>query len=130
MASCTTCGCTSEFRDGECDSCQKDSCKHVCSGERVDDGRSEYYVCDGADSPRCPFHKKSSTCADCGDIPEDGIFHTFRGDSPLCDPCAEAAYGPPSPVDQRESIGRCAKCDLFYNLISSMDRRDLCNKCK
>lgn len=30
--------------------------KHVCSGERIDDGRNESYMCDNSDDPHCPQH--------------------------------------------------------------------------
>jgi hypothetical protein len=33
---------------------------HHCSGEHIDDGISEYYVCDGNDSPRCPSYSGPS----------------------------------------------------------------------
>jgi hypothetical protein len=33
---------------------------HHCSGEHLDDGISEYYVCDGNDSPRCPSYSGPS----------------------------------------------------------------------
>jgi len=69
-------------------------------------------------------------CADCSILPENGFFPFYRGSDPLCADCEEAAYGPPSPVDWRERTGRCSKCDIFYDLISSSDRRDLCYKCK
>lgn len=41
---------------------------HVCSGERVDNGRREYYECDDADSPRCPSHQpvvEDERCSRC-----------------------------------------------------------------
>ena len=209
---CNTCGCTTEFRDGErvcwCDSCQRTGCdyEHHCSGEN--EYRPEERLCEDREDPRCPqntpfsscdecgkkfsvgllidpsrcpscifssrfpcqnehalSHKKPSgyssgnhvcsgtrlsegwpkqlicnesscsirrplCCTDCGYTPENDAFRTFRGDYPLCDLCAEAAYGPPSPVDRRERTGRCDKCEFAYDLLCSTDRRDLCYSCR
>ena len=36
---------------------------HVCSGERVDNGRREYFECDDADSPRCPSYRPPAAAA-------------------------------------------------------------------
>lgn len=102
--------------------------EHKCSPLRLDNGRVDYLDCDDADSPSCPQNKKR--CADCGFAPNDGFFPYHRGDDPLCAGCEEVAYGPPSPVDWRERTGRCSKCEFFYDLISSSDRRDLCYKCQ
>lgn len=156
VESCETCGCSAEFRDGErvcwCDSCQKDGCQyehhfsggpeerlspsnkpsnystgnHVCSGERLCDGWPRLLICD---EPTCSI-RRPRCCADCGYTPEDGYFSTFRGSHPLCEPCAEAAYGPPSPSNCREHTGHCARGSHNYDLICSSDRRDLCYECK
>jgi len=159
LEDCETCGCTAEFRDGEricwCDSCQTTGCQyqHHCSGER--EYRPEERLCDKRDDPRCPQHLSSSktaaavepvrapadlprrnsivtprVCADCSRVPEDGRFHCYRGNEPLCADCEEAAYGPPSPDYWRERTGRCCQCDHFFDLICSSDRKDLCYKCK
>ena len=69
------------------------------------------------------------TCADCGSPPKKGHFSCYRGNDPLCHDCDANANGPQSPVDWRESYGRCSKCDLYYALICSSDRRDLCRWC-
>ena len=76
------------------------------------------------------WKNRFTQCADCGSVPENGHFPCYRGSDPLCTDCEEAAYGPPSPVDWRERTGRCSKCDFFYDLISSSDKRDLCYICQ
>jgi len=98
--------------------------EHKCSGELVDDGAREYFVCDDADSPRCPSHK--ATCTDCG---KKTRITCYRGEEPLCGACEEEAYGPREREDWRESSGRCTSCKLFYDLICSEDRKDLCYTC-
>lgn len=75
-----------------------------------------------------PIAAKKS-CTDCGYTPEDGHFPCYRGDDPLCSACEENAYGPPEEEDWRERTGRCTRCDLFYDLRCSSDRRDLCYSC-
>jgi len=78
----------------------------------------------------CWFCKQATKlCADCGCPPKNGGFSCYRGDDPLCADCEEGAYGPPEEVDWRDRSGRCSKCDLFYDLYSSSDRRDLCYSC-
>jgi hypothetical protein len=69
------------------------------------------------------------SCADCGHVPKDGHFPCYRGNEALCADCEENAYGPPEHEDWRERTGRCGTCDLFYDLHSSSDRRDLCYSC-
>jgi hypothetical protein len=98
--------------------------EHVCSGEIVDDGRREYFVCDDDDSPRCPSHK--ATCTDCK---EKKRITCYRGEEPLCEACEEEAYGPREQEDWRESSGRCKSCHFFYHLSASWDRRDICVPC-
>lgn len=152
--------------DNKCDSCRaaliayaSGAYEHTCSGELVDDGFSEYYVCDYADSPRCPQTEKHCAdcgikreqlepvlncawyckpcwkirferCTDCGFIPKHGFFPCYRGEEPLCANCEEKMHGPPEDVDWREYTGHCSKCDFFYHMHSSMDRRDLCYICQ
>jgi hypothetical protein len=178
---CYLCSCAEKWREASeglhtCEKRGKESCipcafnaplqEHKCSGEFVDDGFSEYYVCDYADSPRCPqrcpqnkpsekyctdcgvqrkevepvlncawyckpcWKTRFTQCTDCGTVPKNGFFTCYRGEEPLCADCEEAAYGPPSPVDWRDRTGRCSKCDFFYDIHCSSDRRDLCYKCQ
>jgi len=141
---CYLCSCAKKWREASeglhtCEKRGKESCipcafyapitEHKCSGEL--DYELGYIICDNADSPQCPQYRvQTKHCADCGFVPENGHFPCYRGSDPLCADCEEAAYGPPSPVDWRERTGRCSKCDFFYDLISSSDRRDLCYKCQ
>lgn len=74
------------------------------------------------------FRPKKS-CADCGHVPKDGHFPCYRGEEPLCADCEEDFYGPRSPDDWRERTGHCTKCDRFYDLICSSDKKDLCPNC-
>lgn len=74
------------------------------------------------------FRSKKS-CADCGHVPENGYFPCYRGKEPLCADCEEEFYGPPSPDDWRERTGHCTKCDRFYDLVCSSDKKDLCHNC-
>ena len=76
-----------------------------------------------------PCKQATQLCADCGEKPKKGHFSCYRSDDPLCDDCEVKAHGPQSPVDWRECYGRCSKCDLYYTLICSSDRRDLCRWC-
>ena len=99
---------------------------HVCSGTRLSEGWPKQLICNESS---CSI-RRPLCCADCGYTPENDAFRTFRGNYPLCDLCAEAAYGPPSPVDRRERTGRCDKCEFAYDLLCSTDRRDLCYSCR
>lgn len=73
-----------------------------------------------------PFNVERS-CADCGHVPEDGFFPCYRGDDAICVNCD--LYADEAPDDWRERTGRCSKCDLFYALRCSSDRRDRCYSC-
>jgi len=137
---CTDCSAEAHIYGGRCDDCferwvvylrKKNNPyakePHCCSGE-FDYDRG-YYVCDEADDPNCSQYKKPTvrSCVDCGHVPKDGHFLCFRGDDPLCADCEKTAYGPDETEDCCE--GRCSKCDLFYDIYSSSDRRDICYNC-
>ena len=66
---------------------------HVCSGERVDNGRREYFECDDADSPRCPSYRPPAAAA-------------AAATAPAAAPAAAAA------ALVAEEDERCSRCDV------------------
>ena len=104
---CRTCTVilTENLWGGDCEMCYNESDQlhtyegHMCIGE-FDYDRG-CYVCDDCDDPQCPQYVAPRTCTDCGHVPEDGIFHCYRGNDALCEKCEEKCYGPPSPTYDR-----------------------------
>ena len=148
---CITCGCTAEFRDGErvcgCDTCKVNGCIYG-DDEYLRDLAERFYL------GNCYAETEEGYMAACrwydgelGEIDEKTRasllvtlrrWHSCSGDIDYergIKVCDEDGHFPSSRCEEvaddwREMTGRCMNCDLFYNLICSSDRRDLCRKCQ
>ena len=135
---CYLCSCAKEWLEASeglhtCEARGKECCipcafntpvqDHKCSGEFVDDGFSEYYACDYADSPRCPqYTPQQKHCADCGAIREE------TEPELLCDwyckPCWQTRFAPKKCCSDCGSVSK----DGFFPCYRGDD--PLCATCE
>jgi hypothetical protein len=129
--------------DNKCDSCRASliayasgAYEHTCSGEIDYDTGNK--ICDDRDDPSCPQNRAAQA--------RERLLLEIRNtetmlswgyeydrevlEQSLVSLREKLATAYPEDIDWREYTGHCSKCDFFYHMHSSMDRRDLCYICQ